>query len=124
MASRLPVDVWDTRGAGLPATWLRAHPGIEVVCRDSSQTYRVAVSARAPKAIQVSDRFHLWQGLGRSPASHGDPSPGAGTAVRSAEQAWRGGRRHVNVVDMPGNAPGVRRRAGRSSPRSGVKGES
>ncbi|MHB9856813.1 ISL3 family transposase [Streptomyces sp. YIM S03343] len=63
--SRLPVDVWDTRDAEPLATWLRAHAGIEAVCRDGSQTYRAAISAGAPEAIQVSDRFHLWQGLGR-----------------------------------------------------------
>ncbi|MFI1213506.1 transposase [Streptomyces sp. NPDC020802] len=63
--SRLPVDVWDTRDAEPLATWLRAHSGIEAVCRDGSQTYRAAISTGAPEVIQVSDRFHLWQGLGR-----------------------------------------------------------
>ncbi len=64
-ASRLPIDVWDTREAEPLAAWLRAHPGIEVVCRDGSAAYRGAISAGAPEAIQVSDRFQLWQGLGR-----------------------------------------------------------
>ncbi|MCX5195068.1 transposase [Streptomyces sp. NBC_00249] len=63
--SRLPLDMWDSRDAEPLAAWLRVHPGIEAVCRDGSQTYRSAISAGAPEATQVSDRFHLWQGLGR-----------------------------------------------------------
>lgn len=63
--SRLPIDVWDTREAEPLAVWLRAHPGIEVVCRDGSSTYRGAISTGAPDAVQISGRFHLWQGMGR-----------------------------------------------------------
>jgi transposase len=63
--SRLPVDAWNTREADPTAAWLRAHPGIEVVCRDGSAAYRGAITAGAPRAVQVSDRFHLWQNLGR-----------------------------------------------------------
>ncbi|WP_425428646.1 transposase [Streptomyces yerevanensis] len=50
--------MWDTRDAEPLTAWLRAHPGIEVVCRDGSQTYRNAITAGAPDAVQVSDRFH------------------------------------------------------------------
>jgi transposase len=63
--SRLPVDAWDTRDADPVIAWLRAHRGIEVVCRDGSAAYRGAITAGAPQAVQVSDRFHLWQNLGR-----------------------------------------------------------
>ncbi|MBF8184792.1 ISL3 family transposase, partial [Nonomuraea sp. K274] len=63
--TRLPVDAWDTRDAESTAAWLRAHPDIEVVCRDGSMTYRSAITTGAPQAVQVSDRFHLWQNLGR-----------------------------------------------------------
>ncbi|WP_281261964.1 transposase [[Actinomadura] parvosata] len=59
--TRLPVDAWDSRDAESTAAWLRAHPGIEVVCRDGSMTYRSAITTGAPQAVQVSDRFHLWQ---------------------------------------------------------------
>ncbi|MER7109809.1 hypothetical protein [Streptomyces sp. NPDC000229] len=45
--------------------WLREHPGVEVACRDGSLTYRQGITAGAPDALQVSDRFHLWQGLSR-----------------------------------------------------------
>ena len=63
--TRVPIELWDTREARPLAAWLAAHPGIEVVCRDGSVVYRSAISTGAPHAVQVSDRFHLWQGLGR-----------------------------------------------------------
>ncbi|MEH0637460.1 hypothetical protein QBA35_29785 [Streptomyces bottropensis] len=36
-----------------------------MACRDGSLTYRQGITAGAPDAVQVSDRFHLWQGLSR-----------------------------------------------------------
>ncbi|MEU4654961.1 transposase [Streptomyces sp. NPDC023723] len=50
--SRLPIDVWDTQEAESLTAWLRAHPGIEVVCRDGSVTYRGAITAGAPDALR------------------------------------------------------------------------
>ncbi|MGW7409994.1 transposase [Streptomyces sp. NPDC054833] len=44
---------------------LREHPGVEIACRDGSLTYRQGIADGAPEAVQVSDRFHLWQGLSR-----------------------------------------------------------
>ncbi|MCX4834572.1 transposase [Streptomyces sp. NBC_01016] len=85
--SRLPVDVWDQRAAEPLVDWLRAHPGIEVVCRDGSQTFRAAISTGAPQAVRVSAHFHLWQGLGRRVyevvAAHRGclPEPGAEATV-------------------------------------------
>jgi transposase len=63
--SRLPIELWAGRDAGQLATWLRAHPGVEVVCRDGSLVYRQGITDGAPDAVQVSDRFHLWQGLSK-----------------------------------------------------------
>ncbi|GGY03130.1 transposase [Streptomyces minutiscleroticus] len=63
--SRLPLDAWDSR-EGEPVTgWLRAHPQVSTVCRDGSAVHRGAITAASPAIVQVSDRFHLWQGLGR-----------------------------------------------------------
>ena len=46
--------------------WLRDHPGAEVVCRDGSGAYGEAVRRALPQAVQVSDRWHLWHGLGEA----------------------------------------------------------
>ncbi|WP_406296776.1 ISL3 family transposase [Streptomyces sp. NBC_00624] len=63
--SRLPLTLWEGRDAEQLGRWLREHPGVEVACRDGSLTYRQGITAGAPDAVQVSDRFHLWQGLSR-----------------------------------------------------------
>jgi len=58
------VDVVPGRTADVAEEWLRGHPGVEVVCRDGSGAYGEAVRRALPGAVQVSDRWHLWHGLG------------------------------------------------------------
>jgi transposase len=62
--TRLPLTLWEGRDAEL-SRWLREHPGVEIACRDGSLTYRQGIADGASDAVQVSDRFHLWQGLSR-----------------------------------------------------------
>jgi transposase len=55
------VDAVEGRTAGIAGKWLSGHPGAEVVCRDGSGAYGEAVRRALPGAVQVSDRWHLWQ---------------------------------------------------------------
>lgn len=63
--TRLPIELWAGRDAEQLAAWLRTHPGVGVACRDGSLVYRQGITDGAPNAVQVGDRFHLWQGLSK-----------------------------------------------------------
>ena len=60
------VHVVPGRTADATGKWLRDHPGAEIVCRDGSGAYGEAVRKALPSAVQVSDRWHLWHGLGEA----------------------------------------------------------
>ena len=58
-----PIALLADRKAETLVAWLEAHPGVEILSRDRSKTYKSAMTEGAPDAIQVADRFHLVKNL-------------------------------------------------------------
>lgn len=58
-----PLDVLEDRKADTVAAWFKAHPEVAIVARDRADAYASGISQGAPHAIQVADRFHLFENL-------------------------------------------------------------
>ena len=128
-----PLDLIDGRDARPLADWLAAHPGVEIICRDRSGSYAEGARTGAPDAIQVADRFHLWQNLAKAVekcvAAHRgclcepDPGPAAGEEATPPEEpatapapapepdgkfAERARRHHAMVHELLAQGRGIR----------------
>jgi len=57
------IDLLPDRTSDTLASWLQAHPSIEIVSRDRSTDYSIAIRKGAPNAIHVADRWHLLLNL-------------------------------------------------------------
>ena len=54
-----PVDVLPYASADSFATWLKAHPSVELITRVRARAFADGAASGAPNAIQIADRWHI-----------------------------------------------------------------
>lgn len=58
-----PVAILDGRDGGTLKEWLTKNKHVKTVTRDRASAYASAIQEIFPDAMQVADRFHLYQNL-------------------------------------------------------------
>ena len=126
-----PLDLIEGRDAQPLAGWLAGHPGVEIICRDRASAFAEGARTGAPDAVQVADRFHLWQNLAKAaekcvaahracladpeppPAAQGEAPPeavpaDAGTPELTGKFAERARRNHALVHALRAEGRSIR----------------
>lgn len=121
-----PLDLIEGRDAKPLADWLAAHPGVEVICRDRASSFAEGARTGAPDAVQVADRFHLWQNLAKAvekcvaahracladpappPAAEDEAPPAAELPEPTGKFAERAKRNHALVHALRAEGRGIR----------------
>lgn len=58
-----PIDLLPDRQAATLATWLKNHPGVQLISRDRGGEFARGAKEGAPEALQTADRFHVLRNL-------------------------------------------------------------
>ena len=103
----MPAD----RGADALETWLREHPGIEVVCRDGSGAYAEAIRRALPDAVQCGDRWHIRhnaiEAVHKEVSAHSACWAHIGPPIREGKRAATNQERRHQIHDLLGKGVGL-----------------
>ena len=96
---RQVIDLLPVRSADSLAEWLQLHPGVEVVARDRCALYADGTRRGAPRAVQVTDRYHLVSNLSETVEIEAQQLQvrARSTLAREADRLRRHGRRQSLV---------------------------
>ncbi|MDU1116539.1 transposase [Clostridium sp.] len=61
--TRCIIDILNSRDTQDVANWLKEYPNLKVIVQDGSISFKAAIEASHPNAIQVNDRFHILKNL-------------------------------------------------------------
>jgi transposase len=101
---RRVIDLLPDREPATVAAWLAARPSIEIIARDRGGSYGAAAAQGRPEALQVADRWHLFEnasaaflsavrcqmGIIRAALGQGPVDPSVLTAAeRLQHDGWR-----------------------------------
>ncbi|GGS46994.1 hypothetical protein GCM10010156_02110 [Planobispora rosea] len=110
-ATRQRIDVLPGRTTEVLEAWLRAYPGVQIVCRDGSGAYAEAIRRALPHAVQVADRWHLWHNFGQAvlkeAAAHSACWAKAGPPIKDGTRAQTTRERWQQVHDLLSKGVGL-----------------
>ena len=89
----VPVDVLADRRTTPFATWLKAHPGVQLISRDRAGAFALGARQGAPEALQTADRFPVLRNLTET--------------VEPILGRSRKARKQIHVGTVPGSSPSV-----------------